>query len=178
MVNMQNLVGRFTNGDTVTIDIYELTTNTLIVNDGVCSEIAATGLFKYKPSITVTEYTEFVWTMKNQNDDMVDGSFDLDIIFDEIQSDLSNISESVDLLSGYGGSGKIEKIYTLTKQSGEPIADTLLKVTSDLEGLYTIALGRTNQEGKCTFQLDEGSTVYIWRAKTELVFVNPDIEEV
>lgn len=178
MVNLQTLLGRFNTGDTVTVDIYELTTNTLILEGETCSEIASTGIFKYKPDITVTEYTEFLWIMSNQNNSLVDGNFDLDIVFDEIQSELSDISSSVDLISGYGSDGKVEKTYTLTKINGEPIADALIKVTSDELGRFTIAQGRTNQNGEITLQLDEGSTVYIWRSKVGLIFENPDIEVV
>jgi hypothetical protein len=94
-----------------------------------------------------------------------------------IDSDISEINVNIDLIPTLGKGSK-EVTYTLTKIDLTPIADANIKVTSDILGLYSIAEGRTNQLGQITFQLEAGTTVYIWRSKTGEVFINPDVEEV
>ena len=80
--------------------------------------------------------------------------------------------------SAGGGAGGISWTYTITDSiSGLPIADVDVWVSTDLSGANIIASGKTNQYGVATFMLDAG-TVYVWRQKTGVNFVNPDTEVV
>jgi len=77
-----------------------------------------------------------------------------------------------------GGAGAITWTYTLTRSdTGLPIADADVWVSTDAAGANVVASGRTNQNGVVTFHLDAG-TVYVWRQKSGFNFVNPDTEEV
>lgn len=76
------------------------------------------------------------------------------------------------------GTGAITWTYTLTDaDTGGPIADADIWITSDEAGETLLASGKTNQSGVATFYLDPG-TVYIWRQKTGYDFTNPDMEVV
>ena len=55
----------FNPGDTVTIDIYDLDTDTKVVDGASCSEVAGTGVFKYKFTQAITEKKEYLWIMTN-----------------------------------------------------------------------------------------------------------------
>lgn len=55
----------FNPGDTVTIDIYDLDTDTKVVDGASCSEVAGTGVFKYKFTQAVTQKKEYLWIMTN-----------------------------------------------------------------------------------------------------------------
>jgi len=69
--------------------------------------------------------------------------------------------------------------YTLTDEdTGLPIADADVWVTTDIENTNVIENGKTDQNGKVTFYLDLGATVYIWRQKSGYNFDNPDTEVV
>ena len=63
------ILGNFSSGDTVTIDVYKLSDGSQVVNGSSCTEIGTTGVFKYSFSQTVTSKTEYLWIMSN-------GSFD------------------------------------------------------------------------------------------------------
>ena len=79
---------------------------------------------------------------------------------------------------GSPGAGAAEFAYTLTDaESGAPIADADVWATSDAAGQVVIASGRTDQNGRVTFYLDPGP-VYVWRQKSGVDFVNPDVENV
>ena len=56
MTDLQTCKGRFNHSDNVSIDVYDLSDNSLIIDGDTCEEIGSTGLFKYKPNIIVTEY--------------------------------------------------------------------------------------------------------------------------
>ena len=71
------------------------------------------------------------------------------------------------------GAGAVQWTYTVTTQTGEPIPDVDLWITSDPQGKHVLASGRTNQQGQATFWLDPG-TVYVWRQKSGWNFANPD----
>jgi hypothetical protein len=76
------------------------------------------------------------------------------------------------------GSGAITWTYTLTdSETGLPIADTDIWISTDIAGVNVIANQRTNQYGIASFMLDAG-TVYVWRAKTGYSFTDPDTEVV
>jgi len=55
----------FNPGDTVTIDIYDLDTDTKVVDGASCSEVAGTGVFKYLFTQAITEKKEYLWIMTN-----------------------------------------------------------------------------------------------------------------
>ena len=55
----------FDSGDTVTIDVYDLDTDTKVVDGASCSEIGTTGIFKYQFSQTITTKKEYLWIMSN-----------------------------------------------------------------------------------------------------------------
>lgn len=63
------ILGKFTNGDTVTISLYKLSDSssvTLISNS--CSQISTTGVFKWASTNITTQptaFTEYVWIMTN-----------------------------------------------------------------------------------------------------------------
>jgi len=59
------ILGVFNTGDTVTIDIYDLDTDTKVVDGAPCSEIASTGVFKYEFTQAITEKKEYLWIMTN-----------------------------------------------------------------------------------------------------------------
>lgn len=76
------------------------------------------------------------------------------------------------------GAGAISWQYTLTdSESGLPLADVDVWITTDLAGSNVIASGQTDQNGQITFLLD-ASTIYVWRQKTGYNFTNPDTEVV
>jgi hypothetical protein len=76
------------------------------------------------------------------------------------------------------GSGAIAWTYTLTdSQTGLPIADAIVWVTTDIGGLNVVASGVTDNYGKMVFYLDAG-TVYIWARKAGYNFTTPDTEVV
>jgi hypothetical protein len=74
------------------------------------------------------------------------------------------------------GSGIYTKVYTVTSSStGLPIAGVYVRVTTDVAGFNTIAVGHTNISGQVTFYLDAG-TYYLWRTHALYVFTDPDME--
>ena len=97
----------------------------------------------------------------------------------DIDDQLEAIQADIDTLLSYNlGAGAIEWTYTLTDaDTGFPIADADIWVTTDEAGENVIASGRTDQSGVVTFYLDAG-TVYVWRQKSGWNFDNPDTEAV
>ena len=72
------------------------------------------------------------------------------------------------------GAGAVEVVYGLTdSDTGDPIPDADVWVTTDTAGQHVVADGRTNQTGAVTFYLDAGP-VYVWRQKSGWNFANPD----
>jgi hypothetical protein len=69
--------------------------------------------------------------------------------------------------------------YTITID-GVPCADCLVVMTTDIAGSNPIHSGTTNALGQVTFypNLPAGTTVYLWRFKTGVNFVNPDTEAI
>lgn len=82
-------------------------------------------------------------------------------------------------VAGTAGAGATTWPYTLTDgDTGEPIADADVWVSTDEAGENVIARGTTDQNGVVTFYLDDGSTVYVWRRKDGWTCTNPDVETV
>ena len=59
------IIVRFTTGDTVTIDIYDLSDDSLVVNGASMSEIGTTGYFKYQFNPSPTSLKEYLYVSNN-----------------------------------------------------------------------------------------------------------------
>lgn len=59
------IIARFTTGDTVTIDIYDLSDSSLLVNGAAMTEVAATGYFKYQFDPSPTSLKEYLYVADN-----------------------------------------------------------------------------------------------------------------
>jgi len=98
--------------------------------------------------------------------------------FDAETDSLNKIRGVIDTVGGVAGAGAITFVYTLTDgEGGDPIGDADVWATTDEAGTNVVASGKTDQYGKVTFYLDEG-TIYIWRQKSGWIGTNPDEEVV
>lgn len=59
------ILGSFSTGDTVTIDVYRISDGVKVMDSVLCSEVGGTGVFSYLFSQTITEKTEYLWIMNN-----------------------------------------------------------------------------------------------------------------
>lgn len=59
------LIGKFTHGDTVTIDIYRLSDNSKVVSASACTELSATGYYYYTSSLAPASFEMYFWVMTN-----------------------------------------------------------------------------------------------------------------
>ena len=59
------ILSNFNTGDTVTIDIYRLSDNSLIVDTATCSEIDSTGRFSYLFGASIIKKTEYLYIVTN-----------------------------------------------------------------------------------------------------------------
>lgn len=66
-------------------------------------------------------------------------------------------------------------ITVVDPETGFPIADVDVWVTTDVNGVNVIASGRTDQFGEVQFFLHTG-TVYLWKHKVGYNFTNPEIK--
>ena len=135
----------FDSGDTVTIDIYDLSDNSQVVAGASCTEIGTTGVFKYLFSQTATQKKEYLWIMSNGSyskyGKIVLGGW-MDTVKDKVENNLdvavstrsSHTPSDIDTqLSSTHGSGNWEGIdpadvwsyttRTLTSLSGQPVQD-------------------------------------------------------
>lgn len=79
-------------------------------------------------------------------------------------------------VDGITGSGKVKWTYTLTLDDGvTPITDANVWITTDLTGNNIIGSTITDSYGQANFAVDKG-TIYVWCAKTDYKFNNPDME--
>ena len=115
------ILGNFTTGDTVTVTIYRLSDDTKVVDAATCSEIGATGRFKYLFSQSVTTKTEYLWIMTNgteeQQGKIILGGYPDDI---KAQTDKMNFVET-DIKATLDG----EKVV-LTDETEARVADVVL----------------------------------------------------
>lgn len=89
---------------------------------------------------------------------------------------LETLSDQIDGVGG--GAGGTSKTYTVTDaDTGLPIADVHVWVSTDTAGANVVASGHTDVSGQVTFMLDSG-TYYLWRMKSGYNFTNPDTEVV
>ena len=63
------IIARFTTGDTVTIDIYDLSDSSLLINGASMTEIGATGYFKYLFNPAVSSLKEFLYIADNSTEE-------------------------------------------------------------------------------------------------------------
>ena len=84
------------------------------------------------------------------------------------------------LINSDSGAGTIQHTYTLEAPVGTPCADARIYLSTDSLKANIIHEGITNALGQVTFNVDlpVGTTVYLWRYKTGVDFVNPDVEEI
>ena len=84
------------------------------------------------------------------------------------------------LINSDSGAGTIQHTYTLEAPVGTPCADARIYLSTDALKANIIHEGITNALGQVTFNVDlpVGTTVYLWRYKTGVDFVNPDVEEI
>jgi hypothetical protein len=96
----------------------------------------------------------------------------------EIDSNSTQLAAVLIAIGGLG-TGPTAHPYTVSVNS-VPCADVLVIMTTDLAGSVSIHSGRTNALGQITFypDLPAGTPVYLWRYKTGVTFVNPDVEAV
>ena len=63
------IVSKFNTGDTVTITLYDLSTGNLVaLSSNTCTEIAATGVFRWNTTdiqVAPVVFTEYLWIMNN-----------------------------------------------------------------------------------------------------------------
>ncbi len=59
------IICRFTTGDTVTIDIYDLADNSKDVNGASMTEIGSTGYFKYLFNPSISVFMEYLYIADN-----------------------------------------------------------------------------------------------------------------
>ena len=94
-----------------------------------------------------------------------------------ILAQLANLDVPVSSVIPVAGAGAKEFIYTVQLETGVPIGQCLVWVTSDVAGNVVLASGITNDTGDVVFYLNPGLN-YFWRKKAGYNFVNPDIEVV
>jgi len=64
-IKIVNLVERFETGDSVSVTIYDLSDNSIVVNSVAMGEIASTGHFKYKYEMLTAADVDFMYIMDN-----------------------------------------------------------------------------------------------------------------
>jgi len=96
---------------------------------------------------------------------------------DALDSNYSVQNNAAECSCDTSGPGDTAVTYDLTyEDSGLPIPDVTVWVTTDEAGTNIVASGTTNDAGQVTFYLDSGVTYYVWRAKAGVNFTNPDTE--
>jgi len=93
-------------------------------------------------------------------------------------SDYSPTTDSLEALSDeLRDTGVVTETYTLTV-GGVALEGATVWMTTDIEGTNVVASTTTDAAGKAylAHNLASGTTVYIWRYKAGIVFVNPDTE--
>lgn len=91
-----NILGLFENGDSITIEIYNLDDDTKVVDGASCSEIGSTGIFKYlfSPSQRITDKKEYLWIMTKDESTKQQGKIILGGFPDDILDDVGTKASS------------------------------------------------------------------------------------
>jgi hypothetical protein len=90
---------------------------------------------------------------------------------------ITAISDAV--IAGIGqpvtaGAGASECVYTCEDNSGAPIENVGVWITTDSAGAHVYAgTLYTDSDGEVKFMLDVGNTYYVWRQKGGVNFTNP-----
>jgi len=63
-----NILSRFDTWLNITIDIYNLSDDSKIIDNWACSEVWTTGIYKYNFSNSNSSKSEFLWIMKSSED--------------------------------------------------------------------------------------------------------------
>jgi hypothetical protein len=75
------------------------------------------------------------------------------------------------------GPGRSANTYVVTDHdTGLPLSEAVVWVTTDVSGLNVKASGVSDDLGRVTFWLTAGVMYYVWRAKGPYKFDNPDVE--
>lgn len=57
-----NILANFPSGGSITVDVYKLSDNSLVVTSGVMNQVATTGIYSYSFSQSITgEKEEYLW---------------------------------------------------------------------------------------------------------------------
>lgn len=179
-----------------TISILKVSDNSVVVNAQAMTEVGL-GWYKYNYTdydksidyvflcdggVTLTGPERYVGGASDTSGDVLQIAEDVDNLPDDIWDETisghttaGTFGKKINDIESTG-EGEITWTYTVTNtQTGLPIADVLVWVTTDINGSNKIASGRTDQNGLVTFYLDAG-TVYIWCSKSGYNFSNPDTE--
>ena len=150
-----------TTGLDLTIDIFELPSETKVIDAAVVSEIDGEGLYYY--SFTAYDTTkDYSYIFTDGTDKWFSDNFDkfLD----------ASVASRATL-----GTGATEKVYTLTDSiSSAPLEAVSVEIRSANDASLTpIAQGTTDDAGEVTFYLDTDTTYYIWHKLAGYTFTNP-----
>lgn len=117
-VKFITMVGKFPTGSTVTISIYSLADNQLLVNSAAVTEIAATGYFKYKFEGPYAPDTEFLYIM-------TDGQIEQ---FGKITFNDNNVGISDALMDNVWDLNRRDETLQYSKVAGEQARQANLKL--------------------------------------------------
>jgi hypothetical protein len=132
------------------------TTAALAVVDGIVDDLHSTDLPAVKAD-TAAILTDTGTTL--------DGKIDtLDTVADGITTRLNLVI----------GTGAISETLTITSNTGTPLQDVDVWLTSDIAGTTIVARSLTSPSGLVTFRLDAG-TYYVWKQKSGYTFTNPEV---
>lgn len=109
------ILGNFSSGDTVTIDVYKLSDDSKIVDGASCSEIASTGIFKYNFNQTSTEKEEYLWIMSNGSTSQ-EGKIVFDGYIDTLLNEINTLLNEANTLLNEISDILKATTYTITKK--------------------------------------------------------------
>ena len=150
------IIARFTTGDTVTIDIYDLADNSKDVDGASMAEIGSTGYFKYQFNPDISSLMEYLYIADNGSEEhagkIILGGFP-DSIKDETDK-IANIKTETDKMnfSGNNIQARVADKGVLNNPPSESIADYKDKNTEE-----EIKTAIDNYAGKSTYKADVSS---------------------
>lgn len=138
------ILSNFTTGDTVTITVYKLSDNSKIIDAAACSEIVATGRFKYSFSQSISTKTEYLWIATNGTEDQ-QGKIILGGYPDEIATVAAQVWDEIltgathNIATSAGRRVREIGAYAIqsgTAQAGNSHSITLAATASSDDGVY------------------------------------------